>query len=197
MDANFKNVLYDALSSTPRMQSEAPWRLVLHTSAGGAYAAGFDRITEELIVVSDNGQGIFDASTGSQIYRNHEKSGYDQALLEATRLDETDHRPIPMAGEFGGGLSRTTSDGWSIDTLQIKWPTAFSILHQPNASIFFIAPQWDGRGKDASFRVVMKSEGMPVAFGFSLSGKSLIWLDRSDLFIWHRDCLTSAPTGQI
>lgn len=187
MDTNIKNVLNDALSSTPKMQSEAPWRLVIQTSAGGAFAAGFDRVTEELIIISDEGQGIFDLSTGSRVYRNREKSGYDQARLEATRLDKSDHRPIPMAGEFGGGLSRITSDGWSIDTLQLNWPTTYSVLHQPNASIFFLAPHWNGRGKDASFRVVMKSEAMPVAYGFSWSGKSLIWLDRSDLLIWHRD----------
>ena len=186
MDINFINVLNDALASSPKMQNEPPWKLVAHTSAGGAFAAGFDRVTEELIVASENGQGIFDAVTGNRIYRNRENSGYDQAQLEATRLDKTGCPPIPMAGEHGGGLCRTTSDGWSIDTLQMQWPTAFSILHKPNASIFFLAPQWNGRGKDSSFRLVMKSEGLPVSFGFSWSGKSLIWLDRRDLLIWHR-----------
>ena len=187
MDINFINVLNDVLASSLRMQSEPPWSLVTHTSAGGAFSAGFDRVTEELIVASENGQSIFDAVTGNRIYRNRENSGYDQAQLEATRLDKTGCPPIPMAGEHGGGLCRTTSDGWSIDTLQMKWPTAFSVLQQPNASIFFLAPQWNGLGKDTSFRVVMKSEGLPVAFGFSWSGKSLIWLNRSDLFIWHSD----------
>ena len=187
MDTKLIDILSDALASSRPMQSEAPWQLVTRSSAGGAFAAGFDPANEELLVVSANGQGIFDAVTGDRVYRNREESGYDHEKLEAVRLDKPDARPIPMAGDDGGGLRRTTSDGWTIDNLQINWPTSYSILQQPGASIFFLGPQWEQRGKDASFRVLVQSEGLPVAFGFSWSGKSLVWLDRSDLIIWTRN----------
>lgn len=176
----------EALSSEAAMRSEPPWRLVTETSAGGAYAAGFDRVTDELLVVTSNGQGIFDAATGQRIYRNRDDSGYDPEHLVAIRRDRAGDHQISMAGDDGGGLRRTTSDGWTIDILQVNWPTAYSILQPPGASIYFLDPQWEHRGKDASFRVLMKSGGLPVTFGFSWSGKSLVWLDRSDLFIWHR-----------
>ncbi len=185
MDKRLVGKINDALSSLSTMRSEPPWRLVTETSAGGAFAAGFNRATEELIVVTSNGQGIFDAATGQRVYRNSDDSGYDQEQLTAIRLDRTGEHPIPMAGDDGGGLRRTTSDGWTIDILQMNWPTAYSILQPPGASIYFLGSEWDHREKDASFRVVMKSEGLPVAFGFSWSGKSLVWLDRSDV-IWHR-----------
>ena len=169
------------------MQSEPPWRLVTETSAGGAIAAGFDSATDELLVVTSNGQGIFDTATGQRVYRNRDDKGYDHEQLAAIRLDRTGEPPIPIAGDDGGGLRRVTSDGWTIDILQMNWPTAYSILQPPGASIYFLGSQWNQNRKDASFRVLMKSEGLPVAFGFSKSGKSLVWLDRSDLVIWRRD----------
>ena len=187
MDTNLFNTIHDALVFSSTMQSASPWRLVTETSVGGAIAAGFDRATDELLVVTSNGQGIFSTTTGHRVYRNRNESGYDHERLEAKRLDITTHRPILMAGDDGGGLRRTTSDGWTIEILQMKWPTSYSILQPPGASIYFLASQWEHRGKDASFQVLMKSEGLPVAFGFSWSGKSLVWLDRSDLVIWHRD----------
>ncbi len=101
-------------------------------------------------------------------------------------MDKPGESPIRMAGDDGGGLRQATSDGWTIDNLQINWPTSYSILQQPGASIYFLGSPWDRLGKDASFRVLVKSESLPIAFGFSGSGKSLIWLDRSDLFIWNR-----------
>ena len=187
MNSELVKAINEALHAAPKMQSEPPWRLVTHTSAGGALAAGFDQTTEDLIVVSENGQAIFDGTNGNRSYRNRENSAYDQTRLEAERLDQKGHNPIRMAGEHGGGLPLTTSDEWSIDIFQIHWPTAFSVLHHPGASIYFLAPKWKDYAKDASFRVLMKSEGLPVAFGFSWSGNSLVWLDRRDLFIWHRD----------
>lgn len=65
MSSDFIKTISEALHAVPKMQSEPPWELVTHTSAGGARAAGFDQNTEDLIVVSENGQGIFDGTNGS------------------------------------------------------------------------------------------------------------------------------------
>lgn len=186
MDMDFIQTLQSALFSSSRLESEKPWRLVAHTSVGGAVAAGFDRCSEQFIVVSESGQSIFEGTDGSRAYRNREHSGFCPERLEAKRLDIANRHPINMAGDLGGGLCRTTSDGWSVDIIQIRWPTAFSILQRPGSSIYFLEQKWKKYNKDEWFRVVMKSEGLPVAFGFSWSGMTLVWLDRSDLLIWHR-----------
>ncbi len=187
MENTLYHALIDALETAPIADSAPPWQLVAAVSAGGATAAGFDPATDDLLVVSSNGQGVFDTATGSRVYRNRNESGYNPERLEADRLDRTGGRPIPMAGDDGGGLRRSTSDGWTIDILQISWPTSYSVVQRPGASIYFVDPRWDRFNKDASFHVLKKSEGLPIAFGFSWSGRSLIWLDRSDLFIWRRD----------
>ena len=187
MNTKLLDTIHDALVSSPTMQSASPWRLVTETAVGGAVAAGFDRATDELLVVTSTGQGIFDTTTGQRTYRNRENSGYDHENLEATRLDKKAEQPIPMAGDDGGGLRRSTSDGWTVDVMQMKWPTSYGILQSPGASIYFLDPKWKKYEKDATFQVVKKLEGLPVAFGFSWSGQTLVWLDRSDLVIWARE----------
>ena len=187
--------LLTALDVKERMRAAAPWALVTETSAGGAFAAGFDRDSEDLLVVGDGGQTIYDGSSGARIYRNRSESGYDETALAARRLDRASCAPIPMAGDHGGGLRKTTGDGWSVDILQLRWPSAFSVLHPPRCSIYFLADAWKGLGKDARFHLVMKSAGLPVAFGFSWSGNSLLWLDRSDLFLWRRSAATGHDGG--
>ncbi|WFU05853.1 hypothetical protein QA648_22085 (plasmid) [Rhizobium sp. CB3171] len=176
-----------SLNAAAAMQNDAPWKLIIRTAVGGAFATGFVRDREELVVVSHSGQSVYDCLSGERTYRNREDNGYDWDALEAVKLNDPDHAGIPMAGIDGGGLRTSTADGWTIETIQLQWPTTFSILQPPAASIFFLDPKWQGFGKDTSYHLVMKSEGLPVAFGFSWSGKTLIWMDSSDLHIWSRN----------
>ncbi|MGU3400926.1 hypothetical protein ACLBWS_14490 [Brucellaceae bacterium D45D] len=187
MNEKLINTLKTSLSEAVPIEDAAPWRLVIHTAVGGAFAAGFEKGRETLLVVSSNGQRIWDCLSGQRTYRNRDDNGYDWEALEAIRLDGAGHIRVPMAGTDGGGLHRSTSDGWSVETIPLGWPTTFSILQPPSASIFFLDAMWQGAGKDASYHLVMKSLGMPVVFGFSPSGNTLVWMDSSDLRVWSRE----------
>jgi hypothetical protein len=162
------------------------WRLTIQAAVGGASAVGFDRKSEDLLVVSSNGQSVFECTSGERIYRNRASDGYDPMLLEGHRLDEPKASPFAMSGADGGGLLTITSDGWTVDTFHLDWPHTFCILQPPGASIYFLHDKPFAPKKDGTYHLVQSQLGKPIAFGFSWSGKSLVWCDRSDLYVWAR-----------
>lgn len=84
----------------------AGWQWIETIAVGGLYAAGFDN-SENLLVVSSDGQSITDTKTGERLYRNHDKDGYDEKKLEVIPLDNPSHPPIRMSGLGGGGIKNT------------------------------------------------------------------------------------------
>lgn len=181
-----KDALLSSLHNTDAGVGFDPWRLTVQAAVGGACAVGFDRKSEELLVVSSNGQSVFECTSGERIYRNREGDGYDPMLLEGHRLDEPTASPFAMSGSDGGGLLKVTSDGWTVDTIQLKWPHTFCILQPPGTSIYFLHDKPNAPKKDGTYHLVQSQLGEPVAFGFSWSGKSLVWCDKSDLYVWTR-----------
>jgi hypothetical protein len=186
MNKSLKETLLSSLLKAQITDDFEPWKLKIATAVGGACALGFDRNSEILLVVSSNGQSVFDCESGERIYRNRDDDGYYPLRLEGRRLDDANAPPFQMSGAAGGGLLTTTSDGWQIDTLQLEWPRTFCILQPPNTSIYFLQEKWREYKKDASYQVVKSDLGLPVAFGFSWSGQTLVWCNRSDLFVWTR-----------
>ena len=186
MDNEMKDALLSSLQNADPGVGFDPWRLTVHAAVGGACAVGFDKKTEDLLVVSSNGQSVFECTSGERIYRNRESDGYDPMLLEGHRLDEHTASPFTMSGSDGGGLLKATFDGWTVDTFQLDWPHTFCILQPPGASIYFLDDKPYSPKKDGTFHLVQSQFGEPVAFGFSWSGKSLVWCDRSDLYVWTR-----------
>jgi hypothetical protein len=186
MTENLRDTLSSSLQTAEITNDFEPWKLVATTPVGGACALGFDCNAEILLVASSNGQSVFDCTSGECVYRNHDEDGYDPLTLKGHRLDDLSAAPFQMSGLYGGGLLTATSDGWHIDTLQLDWPRTFCILQPPNASIYFLQEKWREYKKDASYHVVNSALGSPVAFGFSWSGKTLVWCDQSDLRVWTR-----------
>ncbi len=186
MSNELKRVLLLSLQAAQVADNFEPWKLTVASPVGGACALGFDRNSESLLVVSSNGQSVFDCTSGKRVYRNRDDDGYDPLTLEGRRLDDPDASPFQMSGSLGGGLLTTTPDGWHIDTLQLDWPRTYCILQPPQASIYFLHEKWREYRKDASYHVVKSKLGSPIAFGFSWTGKTLVWCDRVDLFAWTR-----------
>lgn len=183
---DFADIIKADLEAAESMRGHATWKMTLQTAVGGAIAAGFERDTETLIVASSSGQGIYDCRSGQRIYRNRSNSGYDPHRLEAVRLDDRSRPPVPMAGIDGGGLRTATSDGWLIDTFQTEWPIAFSVLREPSASILDRHSDAAKLGKHPGYNLIRKSDELPRVFGFSWTGRSLIWMDSSELVVWSR-----------
>jgi len=180
-----KDFLLSSLKEADAERNFGPWKQSIASSAGGLSAVGFDRKSETLLVVSSNGQAVFNCVSGERIYRNRDEDGYIPLLLEGCRLDKPDAEPFLMAGTDGGGLLAGTFDGWSTDILEIDWPSCYCIVQPPNTSIYFLYPKWLNCGKDASYHLISR-DAKPVAFGFSWSGNSFVWCDRSDLLVWTR-----------
>lgn len=186
MPGPFDN-LKRALSVATIVSSPGLWKQTVHLGVGGLFAVGFDTKTENLVVVSMNGQSVIDCSTGQLIYRNREQDGFNNKWLNATRLDSPNCSPINMAGLYGGGLKASTSDGWSVKSFPIEWPETYYILEPPDSSIYYADEKWRGHSKNCSFFLLGKDRGESCAFGFSWSGKFLVLASTSDLFVWSRD----------
>ena len=176
-----------ALKDAKLTREALPWRLVSERAVGGLIAVGFERNNENLLVVSPNGQSVIDCTSGEVVYRNREENGYDIENLQGRRLDNPSSPPFSMSGLDGGKLRAGTSDGWGVQEIAIEWPKTHCFLEPPNASIFFSkTSSYDPFDRDSTFFLLSKDISETRAFGFSWTGKTLIWADSSDLRIWHR-----------
>lgn len=83
-----------------------------------------------------------------------------------------------MAGAFGGGLGRTTSDGWALEVVQIPWPEEKLVVQAPSCSIY-------------DFATPISRLRTPInevrAFGFSPNARTMVLATSSDLTIYKRD----------
>lgn len=107
---------------------------------------------------------------------DNEDQWYGRDNLIAHGFGPLEGQQVRLAGISGGGLRRGTLDGWCVESFAIDWPDVSLLLLEPNQSIF---------QEDAVFhKLDVQSELR--AFGFSYTGRSLIYAISSDLVIFHR-----------
>lgn len=176
-----KHELAKIIKEKPLGTVRSPWKLKNEFAVGGLHAIGFDPNSETLVVVSSNGQAIYDCITGERIYRNHENDGYDHKLLSARRLDQKESAPIPMSGIHGGGLRHITDDGWSLQTEHYAYPRSHLILVPPLGSL----SEMPGTRYKQDFDVIACEYEFRV-WGFSWSGNTFVWSDEADVRIYNR-----------
>ena len=108
----------------------------------------------------------------------------DRADLGRADLDKVlgplEGDDVRVAGLFGGGLSRQTEDGWTVDALPLTWPDERLVLCPPGQTMFW-AP--DGQADPIC---LPGSATSLVAYGFSPAGRSLVVATSSDVAIFHR-----------
>ncbi|MBU8978198.1 hypothetical protein JI752_018780 [Lysobacter sp. MMG2] len=167
-----------ALVAPPR-----PWRAAGVFAVPALEAVGFDRNSELLLVVSGEGRGVIDCSTGEKIARKHGTLEGEPSAgpLQAVGIGPLDGQLIATAGRQGGGLMRVTPDGWALEIVTLDWPRAEILLVPPRASLF--ACHEDA---EASFSRI-ESHPELHACGFSFSGRSLVIAVGDDLAIYCRD----------
>lgn len=170
-----------ALAAAPLADRAGPWRPIVTHAVGGLTAVGFDRTAEVMLVTSATGQSVIDGATGEILYRNRQDDGLDVAALKGTRLDSPADERFDMAGLYGGGLRRVTDDGWSVAHM-----AGHALLHPKDASIQFLAPEWDSYRKDSTFHLLDRSGEDMRAFGFSWTGRTLALATPSTLVLWGR-----------
>ncbi|WP_377507391.1 hypothetical protein [Octadecabacter sp. R77987] len=177
----------DALLAAQIVDTADIWHPVATLAVGGLVAVGFDRKSEEMLVVSAHGQSVFDCRNGAIRYQDEHADGYDAPPLKAARLDHPAAERFDMAGRDGGGLRSVTRDGWRVARINLCWPETYCILQPPKASIHALARvQQD---QDTTFYLMAKERTDIRAFGFSWTGESLVLATASDLHIWTRETL--------
>ncbi|MCP4316807.1 MAG: hypothetical protein GY789_12540 [Hyphomicrobiales bacterium] len=162
------------------------WKCVVERAGGGLRAVGFDRNSEDLLVISANGQSVVDSSTGASMFRNRESDGYDADQLKGSRLDRPQDTAFDVAGIDGGALRTCTHDGWHAQAFQLAWPEAHYVLHPPGASIYNLRSHMQQYQKDAIYFLLAREIGDVWAYGFSWSGRTLVLATNSDIKIWQR-----------
>ncbi|MBW4482930.1 MAG: hypothetical protein KME14_10335 [Tildeniella torsiva UHER 1998/13D] len=160
-----------------------PWRSVGVIAVGGLHAVGFDRVSELLLVVSSAGRGVIDCQTGSKVARDSEEYYGNEQYLEADGIGPLKGRTLTMTGLLGGGLPKSTSDGWSVEVVTLDWPVGDILLLEPFSSMYDSL-----RGKSNRFHKVA-SDSELRAVGFSYSGLSLIVATSSDVAVFCRDAV--------
>ena len=163
-----------------RAAPPAPWKHVATIAIGGLTAVGFDRDSELLLVVSDQGRGVIDASSGEKVARDATEYYEDDRYLEVGGIGPLSNVIVRVAGLAGGALPRGTSDMWSVELVAMQWPVTDVLLFPPGAWLYGSL-----HGKPGGFTKVASEPELRAA-GFSYSGRSLIIATSSDVTIFGR-----------
>ncbi len=181
MDTKHLDPLRKELRLLQKAAPPKPWRCAGAIAVGGLRAVGFDRMSELLLVVSSAGRGVIDCQTGAKVARDDGEYYENEQYLEAEGIGPLENRTLTMAGLFGGGLPRSTSDGWSIEVVTLDWPVGEVLLLEPFSSLYDSL-----RAKPSRFHKVA-SDSELRAVGFSYTGLSLIVATSSEVGVFCRD----------
>ncbi|WP_084258831.1 hypothetical protein [Microtetraspora malaysiensis] len=190
--------LRDRFLSAPVMLTPDPWRPLFgtygngpgsrpsHVPIGGLLGVGFalDPVTGEdlLMIVSHQGRGVFDTSTGVRIARdpNPDASMPTGPDLSCPGLGPLAGTHIRIAGLFGGGLHTTTDDGWTTEIVSPDWPYHRVLLSADGGLC-------DGPPGERWWHIFHADYSELRAAGFSPSGRTLAVATSSDITLWTRD----------
>jgi len=154
------------------------WEYKNTFSIGGLQEVGFADGKDYLIVLSSQGEAIFDCIDGEKIARVHNDfdwwNRYDANIKKITGFNILESEKINISGLTNGdSLSKSTSDFWTLD-LEVD----FNI-----SRVEKIFLSWRGLKKN------FIGEDGPCelrAYGFSPTEKSLIFASSCELIIFSR-----------
>lgn len=186
MLSDYEQQLRAKFLAAPVVAPPVPWRPLDQTRSrvpvGGLQGVGFGAHPQTgvdlLMVVSMDGFGLIDATTGAKIARDRHPdpddaspSGPDLAcpgigVLAGTR--------VRIAGLFGGGLHATTDDGWTVDVVAPEWPNHRILLSADGGA-------YKGPPGTSWWHVFHADYSELRAAGFSPSGRTLVIATSSDV----------------
>ncbi|MEU0113115.1 hypothetical protein ABZ137_05140 [Streptomyces bobili] len=190
--SGYQLAMRDRLLAAPVVPAPSPWRPVFGSSlvaVGGLLGIGFavhpGSGNDLVMVVSQDGHGLFDAVTGERIARDRDPTPGDATPDGSEDLSCPGPAPIAgtrvrIAGLFGGGLHSGTGDGWSVEVVQPAWPNERVLLSRGEG-----LPHRGPHG-EKWWHVFHASWSTFRAAGFSPSGRTLAVATSSDLTLWSR-----------
>lgn len=158
-----------------------PWKLVTIFTVGGLRSVGFDRESENLLVVSLQGRGVIDCLTGEKVARDYEEYYENETRLEAQGIGILSDRTIRMSGLFGGGLPNITEDDWKLECVTFKWPEQMLILLPPSSDLYGSV-----HGHPDTMTKIFEDSRIR-AYGFSYTGRSFVIATTSYATVYGRE----------
>jgi uncharacterized protein (TIGR02996 family) len=145
-----------------------PWKETGRYAVGGLTEVGFDDQLELLLVVSHQGRGVFECTSGKRVARdrgNDMEGWYDEFELVALGVGPLAGKLITLTGLSGGALPTTTTDGWVL-AKNTRGPRERVCLWSPRPA------NNEGRIR-RTFATLF--EGHEIrAYGFSYTGTSFV-----------------------
>ena len=179
------------LRSMPTGQPQSPWEPVTTKLVGGVHSAGFGTgwgQEDLLLVASWAGRSVIDGLSGDEIARDRddEVSRWMSPLgVDCAGIGPLDGELVPVAGIWGGGLPRTTEDGWSIALVAPDWPDEMVVLQPPGCTL-------DSEERARGCVRLPDPISEVRAAGFSRTGRTLVIATSSELTLYSR----TVPTKQ-
>lgn len=168
------------LEAMPFASPPFPWRQVSEASVGGLLGVGYVGKSDDLLVVSGQGRGLFDCLTGERIARDSDAlfENTDESELTAPGIGKHLGVVVPIAGLEGGGLALGSRDGWRIDAIALSWPVHL---------IFLTSDYGSPADERASTWKIGSDEPCELrAAGFSPTGGSFVVATSCELKIYAR-----------
>jgi hypothetical protein len=180
MSDEYQRKLRERLERLPFGDVPKPWRVVGGSGIGGLTEIGFADGSDDLLVVSHQGRGLFDCLNGERLARDREElfENADGSGLTAPGIGKYEMTIFRMAGLCGGGLMTSTRDGWGIHVVHLPWPihvvfltSNFKELNDDTGHVTKI-----GNDEPCSYR----------AAGFSPTGRTFVIATSCELTIYGR-----------
>lgn len=178
MPDDYQSSLRDTLIRLPMAQPPQPWKQHGVHAIGGLTEVGYVLGTDMLLVVSSQGRGMFDCTTGERIARDRDEEweGLDQTKLLSPGIGPFAQTIVRLAGLHGGGLPMTTYDGWSLECVQLPWPSHY----------FFMSPPWKSDCFDQWIKIATDGACEFRACGFSETGRSFVIATSCEVMLYGR-----------
>ena len=128
--SEYHNQLRNQLEALLLCAVPKPWRHVGTFAIGGLTEIIYADQTDDLLVVSSQGRGMFDCLTGEKFAREPESAfdDYDTNRMLSKGIGKYEDAWIRIGGLLGGGLPNTTNDGWGLHVAHLPWPAHFVFL---------------------------------------------------------------------
>lgn len=151
---------------------------------GGLQNVGYAPKSDLLMVLSTQGQGIFNCRNGEQLARSYNDLDwveFDEITNAVAGFDLLKGQVVKTFGLYGGdGLLKTTSDGWALMAVQHK-VRGIGLAH--HISTHVIIKQ---SGTQLKMKVAEDGACELRAFGFSETGMSFVVATSCELIIYCR-----------
>jgi hypothetical protein len=162
----------------------SPWQQLPTITIGGLASVGFSADSSCLLAVSlGGGRSLYATKTGERLARDRDtdlSSWVSADGTQASGIGIVGGVQIPVAGIWGGGLSKVAEDGWSCFVVAPDWPDEQVLLGRPGGDL------WSENLGSHLFQVADSEIFEVRSAGFSPDGRSFVVATSGGIDLWAR-----------